>query len=207
MKHIPILFSDEMVKAVLAGDKVETRRLVGNTKPGRNPWGDPGDLLWVRETHYCWGQWVKNGLTARGRQKWRFVADDSGGRAILCYSDDNPANWSKVVVRPNSYRGFGIYKRLGRFLPKKHARLWLERTERLRTEKLQDITDAGAKNEGVKRVFCQYTDGSGQGFWSHTVPFLQLWDKLHAEQGHGASTNPEVFVITFKKTKYKTKQD
>lgn len=50
MKEHPILFSGPMVKALLAGTKIQTRRVI---KPGadiRCPYGCAGDRLWVRET-------------------------------------------------------------------------------------------------------------------------------------------------------------
>ena len=43
----PISFNDEMVRALLTGRKNQTRRLAGNEKCC--PFGEPGDLLWVRE--------------------------------------------------------------------------------------------------------------------------------------------------------------
>lgn len=45
----PILFNTEMVKAILNGEKTETRR-----PAGRKLLCSPGDILWVRET---WG-WI-----------------------------------------------------------------------------------------------------------------------------------------------------
>jgi hypothetical protein len=75
MKARPILMSGPMVQAILAGRKTQTRRVLkpqpgqGLLGPrsedgrwmiggaisqvlGRCPYGQPGDLLWVRETHY-----------------------------------------------------------------------------------------------------------------------------------------------------------
>lgn len=53
MKEIPILFSTPMVQAILEGRKTMTRRIVKD----KDPWsvitcryGQPGDILWVRET-------------------------------------------------------------------------------------------------------------------------------------------------------------
>lgn len=66
----PILFSGEMVRAIMDGRKIQTRRVVNRTDAGRVklqgshknwhlddpycvqacPYGQPGDRLWVRET-------------------------------------------------------------------------------------------------------------------------------------------------------------
>ena len=63
MKERPILFSAPMVRAILAGTKTQTRRVVkrfevraGMPEPELQsllrccPYGAPGDRLWVRET-------------------------------------------------------------------------------------------------------------------------------------------------------------
>src|SRR5688572_22676571 len=60
VKERPILFSCEMVKAILEGRKTQTRRIItrmcltGNGPQdfvdGSCPYGKPGDRLWVRET-------------------------------------------------------------------------------------------------------------------------------------------------------------
>ena len=55
----PILFNGDMVRAILAGAKTQTRRAVKpqprivdgvpDWKSVRCPYGQPGDRLWVRE--------------------------------------------------------------------------------------------------------------------------------------------------------------
>ena len=67
MRELPIIFSGEMVRAILDGRKTQTRRVVKGEalewlQPGMFtrgfvalpenkmcPYGQPGDLLWVRE--------------------------------------------------------------------------------------------------------------------------------------------------------------
>ena len=65
IKERPILFSGDMVRAILGGRKTQTRRLFkaknGGVWPNKNdlpgmqqilrncPYGRPGDRLWVRE--------------------------------------------------------------------------------------------------------------------------------------------------------------
>jgi hypothetical protein len=50
MKERPILFRDEMVRAILDGRKTQTRRVVKNGVQ-KCPYGQAGDRLWVRETY------------------------------------------------------------------------------------------------------------------------------------------------------------
>ncbi|HEA19679.1 MAG TPA: hypothetical protein ENH87_02025 [Pricia antarctica] len=52
MKERGIIFSSEMVRAILDYRKTETRRVMKPQPPGvfRCPYGNPGDILYVRET-------------------------------------------------------------------------------------------------------------------------------------------------------------
>ena len=50
MKERPIIFSAPMVRALLRGDKTQTRRVVKTLLRGC-PYGKPGDRLWVKESY------------------------------------------------------------------------------------------------------------------------------------------------------------
>jgi len=50
MKEYPILFSTPMVQAILEGRKTQTTRIIKSFNKRQCPYGEPGDVLWVRET-------------------------------------------------------------------------------------------------------------------------------------------------------------
>lgn len=252
MSDKPILFSGEMVRAILEGRKSQTRRIVklknldpascgaiypdGSGKgwvawsPGNNvtaeltrqeypgevgfkcPYGAIGDILWVREVHYRYGVWVRNGQTKTGREKWKFVPTTGH----IYYADTIPA---KYEIRKNSYRKEGWYKRLARFMPRIWTRIFLKITD-IRVERLHDISEGDAIAEGVGRN-CQgdidkcaacrssktchavnewvhYTRGFDDfPAFSAAESFESLWEKINGPESWRA--NPWVWVVTFEK--------
>ena len=138
----PILFNTEMVRAILDGRKTCTRRVVKPTpkyfevnenpvyiydaEPAMGriyPPCQPEDVLYVRET-WC-------GLPVNEAGHFR-------GHPIYYYRADGD-------LRPEGWRGAwhpSIH------MPKEAARIWLKVTD-VRVERLQNITDDGAKAEGA----------------------------------------------------------
>src|SRR6185437_6514189 len=249
MNFKPILFSSEMVRAILDNRKTQTRRIVklkhlhmpdvgaihpdGSGKgwiawaPGKGvtaeftrqaypgnhgfkcPYGQVGDVLWVREEHYRYGKWVKNGETATGRQKWKFVPDAQFTE--VRYFDNPPA-----VIEKNSHRSTGWYKRLARFMSKSPCRIFLQITD-IRVERVQDISEVDAIAEGVQKNcagiirdcpacrdsgVCQaanewfhYTHGLDDfPAYSAIESFHSLWEKINGRESLEA--NPWVWAIT-----------
>lgn len=167
MSDKPILFNTEMVRALLDGRKVQTRRIVkcrngeqptelGLTYIGENlwvspvnfdglvdrnafcPYGQPGDLLYVKEVCWMWGRWVKNGKTKTGLQAWKFKADEHDPRIRF----DKP-DWT---VKRNGDVGW-VYRH-ARFMPRRASRLILRITN-IRVERVQDIAWQDAVREGI----------------------------------------------------------
>lgn len=190
MKERPIIFSAPMVRAILSGAKTQTRRVMkvrchsicenddGKLWPWSEdveltedfwhpcPFGQPGDRLWVRET---WGA-LPHMLGGFQRESLRYRADGE-------YQNEHGAwRW-----RPSIH------------MPRWASRITLEITG-VRVERLQDISEADAKAEGVSMP-----DGTPAppDFWSYQQEFRHLWEQINGPGSWDA--NPWVWVIEFKR--------
>lgn len=197
----PILFSSEMVRAILAGRKTMTRRVV---KPGKwaepntieicdddvvraisretgcqaateCPQGKPGDRLWVRE------QWRVHGddatrastSTCTGPKDCEFGADFSGKSDSFDYDIRRP--W-----RPSIH------------MPRWASRITLEIIS-VKVQRLQHISEEDATAEGFPG---NLIDGQRVA-WSAYGWFLATWQAIYgADSLH---QNPLVWAITFKR--------
>ena len=181
MKERPILFSGEMVKAILEGRKTMTRRVVNkdisnqfdidvdntvaayiNQFTGDScdpveicPYGEVGDRLWVRET------W-RVGRREDPYQQYKGVqykADE------LC--PENEKDELPVLVLPEA-RDMEVsqYWRPSIFMPRWASRILLEVTD-VKVEGLQDINEEDAEKEGmpdeypIAPVYCPNCQGQG----------------------------------------------
>ena len=217
MKNTPLLMIQDMVSKTLEDLKTMTRRVLkepfeisasgfitkrrGNERftPYECPYGKPGDRLWIKETHYRYGKWIKNGLSKTGRQKWKFKPLSNE----IKYFDSVPDMLA-------TGRRQGWHKRPSIFMPKWATRLWLEITD-IRVERLHDISEKDAEAEGVETNTPDVRDGEwfhyGRGLddfpaFSAKESFESLWDLINAERNGGAyawDKNPWVWVITFKR--------
>lgn len=145
----PILFNTEMVRANLDGRKSCTRRLVKGFVPDDAIWGytaftpkgyiscrgtfadgygekffklpyQPEDILYVRET------WNK------GLERYMYRADYSDTEKFYQGGKEIEMKWYPSIR-----------------MPKEAARIWLKCTD-VRVERLQEITESGAKAEGIR---------------------------------------------------------
>jgi hypothetical protein len=146
MKERPILFSASMVRARLEGHKTVTRRVVkfnvaGRIGPLSNQWhvddpgatavcpyGQPGDLLWVKETFYAIGE--VPGPPGSGQCWVHYRADSSNNLG------DHDHQWRGPWTSPL-------------FMRRRHSRITLE-VINVRVERLQSITSADILAEGVR---------------------------------------------------------
>lgn len=198
MKERPILFSAPMVRALLEGRKTQTRRAVKNTGlyaidaaihgeetaqrelaalATRSPYGQPGDLLWVKETT------IK--VEDHGYAGPCYVESEEG-RAVLEYGL-SPAPDDVTEVDPQDIR-----KRPAIHMPRTMSRILLEVTA-VRVERLQDISEADAEAEGIQEIVDAGVDHDG----TPRDAYRALWEQIN---GAGSwSANPWVWVVEFKR--------
>lgn len=151
------------------------------------PYGKPGDRLWVKESSWRWGKWVRDGLTDTLRKKYRF----------------NPIGNRKTFEKPETTAkrdgSEGWVYRHARYMPRSECRILLEITD-VRAERLQEITEEDAEREGF-----QGGDGRPENGFNTESPFparaafAGLWEELNADRGFGWDQNPFVWVIEFKR--------
>lgn len=222
MKERPILFNSAMVRAVLAGTKTQTRRLV--KLPHNNPLGvwEPfwfgGENCYDRHGQDVPGRWTL-GHSRTGdiigcpiaqagdrlwvREAWRTVA---GADTIPPRDLMNVESSIHYEADESSSAGMGKL-RPGMFMPRWASRITLEVTG-VRVERLQEISEADAMAEGIERMPClvpntrlwrNYTPGNG---WTPSIAipqnsFRSLWESIN---GPGAwAANPWVWCVAFQK--------
>jgi hypothetical protein len=204
MKQRPILFSTEMVQAILAGRKTQTRRVVKGLESlknpyfqslvqhatgsitfsslesneviePKNPYGQVGDVLWVRET---WARAIGSKeltpfekATAVEISPERFIVFKAESK-----EETHPEHpeWGKKRWKPSIH------------MPKNAARIWLRITN-VRVELLQDISYEDIKAEGAAEFGCT----------THRLNWQTLWQSINGIDSWNA--NPWVWVIEFER--------
>ena len=92
------------------------------------------------------------------------------------------------------------------YMPESASRIHLEITG-IKAQRVQDITEEGAKAEGIKVLPLQ--DESDPSAWYQYAPgifqarsaiksYELLWDSLNAKRGYPWESNPWVWVVSFK---------
>jgi hypothetical protein len=216
MSERPILFSGAMVRAILAGRKTQTRRVVqwpdwanpdevaellcrdphclehDREHPKRRlrcPYGRRGDRLWVRE------RWSPAVSSATLPQSFGSLAIARTERAFAFYEADGS------MLPPQSRWHPGIH------MPRHLSRIVLE-VGGVRVERLQDISVRDALAEGLERAGNSgkavndwfRADGSAKdGADNARLVFADLWDSINARRGYGWSCNPWVWAIDFRR--------
>ncbi len=231
----PILFSKPMVRALREDAKTQTRRLLkpqpdprttdctvcrnkwmgeGSATGGSgtaqwDPWRDLkfmiGDVLWVREEwrtdvsfdHLSPKQIEERCIIAGHKRGWAPIAYDAGG-----YSPSWGSNgWHELGRR-----------RASMHMPRWASRITLELTG-VKVERLQDISEADVKAEGIEYATRPFGDWRLiPGIWDlagvdqtglqreppAAIKYAYLWNTINKAEGDRWADNPWVVAPTFK---------
>lgn len=212
MKEIPMLFSDPMVVAIDVGQKTETRRTRGLNRI--NVFPDRWSFVDMPST-----------VTMDG--KYRFRNNEIKGIEILdikCpFGKPGDVIWVREAhekcKRGFRYRAGNISSipvtgkwKPSIHMPKKATRHWLK-IKAIRVERLHEINEVGAINEGVQLVshhnqwlnYLAYITATPAEMWVRypRESFRTLWIKINGE--FSWKYNPWVWVIQFEKINHKTR--
>lgn len=217
MKERPILFNAPMVRALLAGTKTQTRRVV---KPRRDrvmgcelapnelagevnggeflnaPW-QPGDRLWVRETFYCDDAFYPNGVGVDSM--WREI---DGQRVPIPIEEQRADMLEAMYYRADGEPEFEGAEGRTPWRPSIHMPRWASRITLEVTgvcvERLQDISEADAYAEGIEQTdFIEEAEhqepatGAPPGRYAYRA----LWESINGPDSWTA--NPWVWAIEF----------
>lgn len=208
MKESPIIFNGPMVRAILAGTKTQTRRIVKpwEPRPGSNavpadvsylpdftcyratcPYGRPGDRLWVRET------WSNDFANHYPHDVVWYAADD--GRR----HDIEIRNGVRGIYSPESGAFVPFRWKPSIHMPRSACRLILE-IVRVRVERLQAISEAEARAEGIHQQSTTgwfSVAGTGGAGTTARAAFALLWQSINGPDAWEA--NPWVWVVEFRR--------
>ncbi|EFB4450740.1 hypothetical protein K2905_003764 [Escherichia coli] len=192
MKERGMIFNGEMVRAILGGNKTQTRRIVEEKFYGRAvaaellakhcPYGQPGDRIWVRETYRVHGK-----------------ATDV---ATLVYRASVRNSWTEQTHRvPVEVCNKPVSEKWtpSIHMPRWASRILLEITD-VRVERLNAISQEDAQAEGMELTGWRptYSDpDSGGEVMTPYDNFAELWSSIYGDESWKA--NPWVWVISFKR--------
>jgi len=190
----PILFSTEMVKAILNGKKTQTRRIIRphikNRKIKNISWGKfPGSKgeNWIVNYEnditnyfgYTKCPYGEIGDILWVRETWAQLKKETGIRFAYKASDKYPFGEKYIVKfkwRPSIH------------MPRVAARLFLK-VKSIKVERLQDISEEDVLAEGIEKSIFPYQPMKPL--------FKKLWNSIKAKSGFEWDVNPWVWVVEF----------
>ncbi|MDR1399414.1 MAG: hypothetical protein LBJ41_05790 [Treponema sp.] len=186
-KEKPIIFSTPMVKAILAGNKTMTRRVVKEPvctdKNGfisiKGFWMHPQkdtDHAFDGIAPYCIGDhlWVRETFTKAPNGDYIYRADpmfDDCGKGDISW------DWTPSIS-----------------MPREAARIFLQ-IKNVRIERLQEITESDAQKEGFLKGYA-----NGKTYIDNKSGFTALWNRINRGR-YCWVQNPYVFVYEFVRAK------
>lgn len=218
MKERPIIFSQDMLKAILEGRKTMTRRI------WKNPWLhlDAMPCDFDEEEALLEVEFLKNGVAAKtgkiydhcmGERRWMDCQFGKPGDRLWIRETWSHGCMGSILMKSNytqeelNSAAAGVFEwKSPRFMPKVPNRKILE-IVKIRFERVGDISANDAIAEGIELVekgetpfklnwYKDYLEIDDL-FSSPVDSFMSLWIKINGEPAW--KNNPFVWVIEFKK--------
>ena len=142
----------------------------------------------MRETFYAWGRWETRYSAKKGRDEWHFV--DMTLECGRSYAYDTDEDTPMIVTRRSTVVPLW-WRRPAIFMPRAASRITLEITS-VRVERLQDISEADAKAEGVA-----LKNSPAAFLTSYVRGFRDLWESINGPGSWAA--NPWVWRVEFRR--------
>jgi len=211
----PIMFTGEMVRAILAGRKTETRRVMkpqpeftatgswhwGHKDRHRIPCGPRGvhggsAFPFDAEAIGTYCPYGVPGSRIYVKEALIGVIDTilspNETMPVAAYEADRGHIWTKDKYREPW--GWKQARLPSMFMPKRFTRIWLEITG-VGVRRVQDMDNNDALAEGTPDI--RTTENN----FDMRDCFHVLWDSIYAKRGYGWDTNPHVWVIQFERMK------
>ena len=237
-----IIYSTNMVVAIMEGRKTKTRRVIKPIPTGnvlhslgiivmekgtyhmwqgqtsktmfhnfKSPYGNPGNLLYVREAFWDYGRWLAEPVDG---SSWKsYIPTDyycRRGCIRPIYAADilpdnqtpfSPMGFGKPFGhKDNNFRkaeGLLHWRKMPSiFMPKKMARIILKVIS-TNPSRLRDITNNDILMEGIHIGTNGLAWVDGIEFGTLRDAFKCLWDSINKQRGYGWETNPWVWGIKF----------
>lgn len=201
MKEHPIIFSTEMVKAIIEDRKTQTRRII-MPQPDDSGLHDHTKFPMSLQSELTdwWGTVEENGESKKFNCRYGKPGDILWVRETWNtdgdFIDYKADMWNDIASWAFSPPGW----KPSIHMPRKACRIFLEVTN-IRVERVQDITEDDAKKEGFREID---DPGAGNQYFAWEL-FEKYWNKLNEKRGYGWGKNPWVWVVEFKKIEGKLK--
>lgn len=210
MKERPILFSGPMVKAILSGNKTQTRRTIKFNPPFNHASAWP----FVNKFPDGWWVWTDFNPTEKDlailrqngngrpcpfgqpgdrlwvRESWRLTTTDDCACYDPCGCKVGLPVYRATADDPDAKWKPSIH------MPRWVSRITLEITG-VKVERLQDISDDDCMAEGIEP--CNCIEGCDICAKSFQEDYQQLWESINGKGSWDA--NPWVWVVEFKEVK------
>ena len=209
MKSKGIIFSAEMVKAILEGRKTQTRRVIKPQPTSNMVWvgrltdttcrenrKNIGKLMWSdKKEHLFAKDYCLLGDILWVRETWSYAGTDDQNNPMFYYKadDEMPSGLYLESWHPSIH------------MPKEAARIFLK-VKDVKVERLNDITEKDAVKEGFTNTF-GFIHSSDNVYdpppTTARCKFIADFCRIYVKDELDTYNNPWVWVIEFERTEEK----